>query len=164
MDVLQGASAASVRRRMGHWKTTTFVGALRSNRLTAPMVTDGPMDGEMFLAYVRQFLCPTLKPGDIVILDNLSSHKVTGVAEAIAAVGASLRYLPPYSPDLNPIEKLFAKLKILLRKAAKRTTDTLWEHIGQLLSTFSPGECTRHRDETPAIALLSLFWICMHLN
>ena len=129
---------------LGDWETTTFVAALRLRELTAPMITDGPMDGEIFLAYVQQLLCPTLKPGDIVILDNLSSHKVTGVAEAVAAVGASLRYLPPYSPDLNPIEKLFAKLKILLRKAAKRTTDTLWEHIGQLLSTFSPGECTNY--------------------
>jgi transposase len=100
----------------GHWKTTTFVGGLRHRRLNAPMVADGPMDGEMFLAWVRQFLCPTLQPGDIAVVDNLSSHKVAGVEEAIHAVGATLLYLPPYSPDLNPIEKLFAKLKALLQK------------------------------------------------
>ncbi len=109
----------------GHWKTTTFVGALRCCRLTAPMVTDEPMDGEMFLAYVRQFLCPTLRPGDIVILDNLSSHKVAGVEKAITATGATVLYLPPYSPDLNPIEKFFSKLKALLRKVAKRSIDEL---------------------------------------
>jgi transposase len=117
----------------GHWKTTTFVGALRRRKLTAPMVTDGPMDGEMFLAYVRKFLCPTLRPGDIVILDNLSSHKVAGVEEAIHATGATVLYLPPYSPDLNPIEKFFSKLKALLRKAAKRSIDDLWKEIGRLL-------------------------------
>ena len=94
----------------GHWETTTFVAGLRHQQLTAPLVADGPMDGEMFLAYVRQFLCPTLRPGDIVILDNLSSHKVAGVKQAIAAAGATLIYLPPYSPDLNPIEKAWAKL------------------------------------------------------
>ena len=95
------------------------------------MLTDGPMDGECFLAYVQNFLCPTLLPGDIVMLDNLSSHKVRGVVEAIQAAGASLRYLPPYSPDLNPIEKLFAKLKALLRKAAARNTEALWAEIGE---------------------------------
>lgn len=95
----------------GHWKTTTFVGGLREDRLIAPMVTDGPMDGEMFLAYARGFLAPALRPGDIVILDNLSSHKLAGVRQAILAAGATLLYLPPYSPDLNPIEKLFSKLK-----------------------------------------------------
>jgi transposase len=113
----------------GHWKTTTFVGALRRRRLTAPMVTDEPMDGEMFLAYVRKFLCPTLRPEDVVILDNLSSHKVAGVEEAITATGATVLYLPPYSPDLNPIEKFFSKLKALLRKAAKRSIDELWKEI-----------------------------------
>ena len=128
----------------GHWQTTTFVGALRRLRLTAPMVTDGPMDGEMFLAYVGKFLCPTLQPGDIVILDNLSSHKVAGVEEAITATGATVLYLPPYSPDLNPIEKFFSKLKALLRKAAKRETDTLWQEIGQLLNTVSPSECANY--------------------
>jgi transposase len=108
----------------GHWKTTTFVGALREDRLIAPMVTDGPMDGEMFLAYARGFLAPALRLGDIVILDNLSSHKVAGVRQAILAVGATLLYLP-YSPDLNPIKKLFSKLKALLRRAATRTVETL---------------------------------------
>jgi transposase len=106
------------------------------------MVTDGPIDGEMFLAYVIKFLCPTLQSGDIVILDNLSSHKVTGVRAAIAATGASVLYLPPYSPDLNPIEKFFSKLKALLRKAAKRSIDALWKEIGELLDTVSPSECT----------------------
>lgn len=125
----------------GHWKTTTFVGALRHDRLTAPMVVGEPMDGEMFLAWVRQFLCPTLEPGDIVILDNLSSHKVAGVKQAIEAVGARLLYLPPYSPDLNPIEKLFSKLKALLRKAAKRSVEELWTEIGSLLNGIRPGEC-----------------------
>lgn len=128
----------------GHWQTSTFVGALRHNRVDAPMVTDGPMDGEIFLAWVQQFLCPTLQPGDIVILDNLSSHKVKGVREAIATAGATLLYLPPYSPDLNPIEKLFAKLKALLRKAASRTLETLWQHIAQTLNTLSPSECANY--------------------
>ena len=125
----------------GHWKTTTFIGALRHNRLTAPMVAHEPMDGEMFLAWVQQFLCPTLTPGDIVILDNLSSHKVAGVRGTIAAAGATVVYLPPYSPDLNPIEKLFSKLKALLRRAAKRSLDNLWEEIGRLLNTIAPSEC-----------------------
>lgn len=125
----------------GHWKTTTFVGALRRHRLTAPMVTDGPMDGEMFLAYVRNFLCPTLGPRDIVILDNLSSHKVTGVESAIVATGATLLYLPTYSPDFNPIEKFFSKLKALLRKAARRSVDALWKEIGAVLDTVTPHEC-----------------------
>jgi len=117
-------------------ETATFVGALRRCRLTAQMVTDGPMDGEMFLACVRQFLCPTLQPGDTVILDNLSSHKVAGVEEAINAIGALVLFLPPYSPDLNPIEKLKARL----RKAAKRDMDALWREIGGWLNTVSPSE------------------------
>jgi transposase len=129
---------------LGNWQTTTFVAALRHHRLTAPMVADGPMDGEMFLAWVEQFLCPTLQPGDIAILDNLSSHKVDGVQEAIGLAGATLLYLPPYSPDLNPIEKLFAKLKALLRKAATRCTEDLWNEIGALLDTVSPGECANY--------------------
>ena len=128
----------------GHWQSTTFVAGLRHQQLTAPMVADGPMDGELFLAYVRQFLCPTLRPGDIVILDNLSSHKVAGVKNAIAAVGATMLYLPPYSPDLNPIEQLFAKLKALLRKAAKRSVETLWNQIGELLNTLSSTECANY--------------------
>jgi len=102
------------------------------------------MDGALFLAYVRKFLCPTLRPGDVVIADNLSSHKVAGVVEAIEAVGAKFVRLPPYSPDLNPIEKFFAKLKALLRKAAKRTVDTLWTEIGDLLATVSPEECRNY--------------------
>ncbi len=105
----------------GHWKTTTFVGALRRRKLTALMVTDGPINGEMFLAYVQEFLCTTLQPGDIVILDNLSSHTVSGGEEAMRATGATLLYLPPYSPDCNPIEKFFSKLKVLLRKAPSTT-------------------------------------------
>ncbi len=128
----------------GHWKTTTFTAALRINEVTAPMVLDGPMDGDAFLVYVRDFLCPTLQPGDIVIADNLGSHKVAGVREAIEAKGAELRYLPPYSPDLNPIEKMFSKLKALLKKAAKRTIGELWNEIGKLLDTFSPTECENY--------------------
>jgi transposase len=128
----------------GHWKTTTFIAGLRVNEVTAPMVLDGPMTGPTFLAYVEQILCPTLQPGDIVIADNLSSHKVAGVQKAIEARGAELRFLPPYSPDLNPIEKLFSKLKALLRKAACPTLPTLWEEIGKLLSFFSPRECQNY--------------------
>ncbi len=128
----------------GHWQTTTFIAGLRVGEISAPMVLDGPMDGEAFLAYVRTFLCPTLTPGDIVIADNLSSHKVAGVREAIVANGATMRYLPPYSPDLNPIEKMFSKLKTLLRKAAHRTVEALWEEIGKLLETISPSECENY--------------------
>jgi len=128
----------------GHWKTTTFVAGLRVNALTAPLLLDGPMDGKAFLAYVKKCLCPTLSPGDIVMADNLPSHKVAGVKAAIAAVGASLCYLPPYSPDFNPIEKLFAKLKALLRKAAHRTVEALWQEIGILLAAFSPAECANY--------------------
>jgi transposase len=125
----------------GHWKTTTFVAGLRHDRVTAPMVLDGPIDGEMFLAWVEQFLCPTLQPGDIVILDNLPSHKVDGVRAAIVAVQATVLYLPPYSPDLNPIEMLFSKLKALLRKAAKRSVEALWQEIGDVLANLSSTEC-----------------------
>jgi transposase len=128
----------------GHWKTTTFIAGLRVNALTAPLVLDGPMDGPSFLAYVRQCLCPTLHPGDIVSADNLPSHKVAGVREAIEARGASLRLLPSYSPDFNPIENLFAKLKALLKKAAHRTVDGLWQEIGVLLDAVSPEECANY--------------------
>ena len=128
----------------GHWKTTTFVAGLCHHQWTAPPVADGPMDGELFLAYVRQFLRPTLRPGDIVILDNLSSHRVAGVKEVIAAAGATLPYLPPNSPDLNPIEKLLAKLKALLRKAAKRSFEAQWNEIGDLLNTISSTECSNY--------------------
>jgi transposase len=126
---------------LGNWQTTTFVAGLRRHRLTAPLVADGPMDGEMFLAWVQQCLCPTLEPGDIAILDNLSRHKVAGIQEAIARAGATALYLPPYSPDLNPIEKLFSKRKARLHKAAKRNVDDLWNEIGALLDTLSPSEC-----------------------
>ena len=125
----------------GHWKTTTFVAGLRTAGLTAPMVLDGAMNGPAFKAYVEQVLAPSLKPRDIVIMDNLSSHKVDGVRQAIKAKGAFLLYLPPYSPDLNPIELAFSKLKALLRKAAARSIDDLWCAIGELLDEFSPQEC-----------------------
>jgi transposase len=128
----------------GHWKTTTFIAGLRVGEITAPMVMDGSMSGPVFLAYVEKFLCPTLAPGDIVVADNLSAHKVAGVREAIEKTGASLRYLPPYSPDLNPIEKMFSKLKAMLRKAEHRTVDALWNEIGKLLDTFSPAECKNY--------------------
>lgn len=128
----------------GHWRTTTFIAGLRSTGIVAPLVLDGPMTGEAFLAYVWQFLAPVLSKGDVVVLDNLQAHKVAGVREAIKATGASLLYLPPYSPDLNPIEQAFAKLKALLRKAAVRTQEALWTTIGELLSTFSPDECRNY--------------------
>jgi transposase len=128
----------------GHWKTTTFVAGLRLSGMTAPMVLDGPMTGPAFLAYVEQVLAPTLSPGDIVIMDNLASHKAAGVRRAIEAVGAKLLLLPPYSPDLNPIENAFAKLKAMLRKAAERTVDDLWRRIGLLLDAFSPHECANY--------------------
>jgi transposase len=128
----------------GHWKTSTFVAALRTSGLTAPLVVDGAMNGEVFRAYVEQILAPTLSPGDIVILDNLRSHKVAGVREAIERRGASLVYLPPYSPDLNPIEQAFAKLKALLRKLAARTIAALWNALGELLKRFTPQECANY--------------------
>jgi transposase len=128
----------------GHWETTTFVAGLRVNALTAPLVLDGPMEGHAFLAYTQQCLAPTLQPGDIVIADNLPSHKVAGIRKAIEATGATLRYLPPYSPDLNPIETLFSKLKARLKKTACRTVDALWQTVGQLLETLSPQECAKH--------------------
>lgn len=125
----------------GHWKTTTFTAGLRFDGLVAPFVLDGPMNGEAFLVYVKEVLAPTLSKGDMVVIDNLPAHKVKGVREAIEASDAKLIYLPPYSPDLNPIEMVFAKLKALLRKAAERTRDALWERIGQLLDDFTPQEC-----------------------
>jgi transposase len=128
----------------GHWRTTTFVAGLRQSGVIAPLVLDGPMTGPAFRAYVAQSLAPALAPGDVVVLDNLAAHKVDGVRQAIAAAGASLLYLPPYSPDLNPIEQLFAKLKALLRKAAARTRDELWSTIGCLLTTIPPSECARY--------------------
>ena len=128
----------------GHWKTTTFVAALRLTGMVAPMVLDGPINGESFQAYVEQFLAPTLKRGDVVVMDNLGSHKGAGVRAAIEAVGARLLYLPPYSPDFNPIENAFAKLKALLRKAAKRTRESLWTAIGALIPAFTPSECANY--------------------
>jgi transposase len=128
----------------GHWKTTTFLAALRATGLTAPVVIDGPVNGDIFLAYVEQHLAPTLKAGDIVIMDNLSSHKRAGVREAIESVGASLVYLPPYSPDFNPIELLFSKFKWLLRSIADRTVETLWQTCGKLLDEFSESECRNY--------------------
>ena len=128
----------------GHWKTTTFTGALRSTGMTAPMVLDGPMNGDCFCAYVEQVLAPTLAPGDIVIMDNLAAHKRPAIRQAIEARGAQLWYLPPYSPDLNPIENAFAKLKAILRKAAARTLDDLWDAIAAALPGFSQDECLNY--------------------
>jgi transposase len=126
----------------GHWKTTTFVGALRLSGMTAPMVLDGPMHAVAFRAWIEQMLVPTLRPGDIIVMDNLPAHKVSGVREAIERAGARLRYLPPYSPDFNPIEMIFAKLKAFLRKAAARTIDDLWKAIADALDTLTPSDCT----------------------
>ena len=128
----------------GHWKTTTFIGGLRLGGMTAPMVLDGPMTGVWFQAYVEQVLVPTLTSGDIVILDNLACHRNAAARRAIEAVGARLLFLPPYSPDLNPIENAFSKLKALLRKAAARSTDQLWKAIAQIIDTFTPNECANY--------------------
>ena len=128
----------------GHWKTTTFTAGLRLNGLAAPMVLDSPMDGTAFLAYVEQILAPELEPDDIVVMDNLPAHKVTGVRTAIEGAGARLLYLPPYSPDFNPIEMAFAKLKALLRKAAARTVDDLWQAITHNIELFTPDECKNY--------------------
>lgn len=128
----------------GHWKTLTFVAALRHDRIDAPAVLDGPINGAKFLAYVEQFLVPTLRPGDIVVLDNLGSHKSPAVRQAIRAAGAKVFFLPPYSPDLNPIEQVFAKLKALLRKAGERTVEATWRRIGTLLDAFSAAECANY--------------------
>jgi len=128
----------------GHWKTMTFVAGLRLGEIAAPCVLDGPMDGDSFCAYVEQFVVPILRPGDIVVMDNLASHKVAGIRAAIEAAGAELRYLPPYSPDFNPIEQFFAKLKALLRKAAARTVDALIDAIADILATISPQECANY--------------------
>lgn len=128
----------------GHWMTTTFVAGLRIDGLSAPMLLDGPMDGDAFLAYVEQVLAPTLAPGETVVMDNLPAHKVHGVREAIEATGANLRYLPAYSPDFNPIEMAFSKLKAILRAAAERTMDGLWDAIGRALDCFKPNECKNY--------------------
>ena len=128
----------------GHWKTTTFTGALRLSGLTAPMVLDGPMNAEAFQAYISQGLVPTLRPGDIVVMDNLPAHKSAAIRTMIETAGARLRYLPPYSPDFNPIENAFAKLKAILRKAAARTVDDLWNAVRDALPAFSPCECENY--------------------
>jgi transposase len=143
-----GRCARGERLRMGiphgHRKTTTLVAGLRLDGMVAPMVLDGPINGDWFEAYVAQVLAPTLRLGDIVIMDNLSSHKRASVGAMIAARGARLVFLPPYSPDFNPIEMAFAKLKALLRKAAERTVDGLWSAIGRLLDVFAPSECANY--------------------
>ena len=128
----------------GHWKTTTFVAGLRNSGIVAPFVLDGPINRNAFEAYVEKVLAPELRPGDIVVMDNLSSHKGPRIRQMIDAAGGSLLYLPPYSPDFNPIENAFAKLKALLRKAAERTIEGLWTVIGRLLDAFTPNECTNY--------------------
>lgn len=132
------------RAPFGHWRTLTFLAALRHDRIDAPCVLDGPINGLSFTAWVEQCLVPTLSPGDIVIMDNLGSHKGQAVRQAIRSAGAKLLFLPPYSPDLNPIEQVFAKLKLLLRKAAERSLETTWKRIGTLLDAFPPQECAAY--------------------
>ena len=128
----------------GRWRTLTFLAALRHDRIDAPCVLDGPINGLSFRAYVEQLLVPTLAPGDIVIMDNLGSHKAQIIRRLLRAAGARLFFLPPYSPDLNPIEQVFSKLKTLLRKAAERTVTDTWKRIGQLLDVFTPQECANY--------------------
>ena len=128
----------------GHWKTMTFLAGLRHDRITAPFVLDGPVNGSAFTIYVEQILVPTLKPGDIVVMDNLGSHKSRKVRQLIRSAGARLLFLPPYSPDLNPIEQVFSKLKTLLRKADERSVEAVWRRIGNLLTHFKPTECANY--------------------
>ena len=128
----------------GRWKTLTFLAALRHDRIEAPCVIDGPINGTIFRAWVEQFLIPTLRPGDVVVLDNLGSHKGAAVRRAIRAAGAHLLFLPPYSPDLNPIELMFAKLKTLLRKADERSQAAVTERLGMILDQFTPDECSNY--------------------
>ena len=148
MARLRGRSKRGQRCRAavphGHWKTTTFTAGLRVDGLTAPMLLDGPMNGAAFLAYVEQVLVPTLVPGDLVIMDNLPAHKVAGVKQAIEAVGATRGFLPAYSPDFNPIEQAFAKLKASLRTAAARSVDDLWAAIAEAIELFPPAECANY--------------------
>ena len=148
MSRLRGRAPCGQRCRAsvphGHWQTTTFVGALRLEEMTAPWVLDGPMSGAAFLVYVQQVLVPTLRPGDVVIMDNLPAHKGEAVRAAIAAAGARRVLLPPYSPDLNPIENAFAKFKAILRRAAARTFADLINAIRDALSAFSPAECANY--------------------
>jgi len=128
----------------GHWYTTTFVGAIRADGFVAPLVIDGAVNGELFRAYVEHVLVPELRRGDVVVMDNLGSHTAAAVRRAVEAAGCQLLYLPPYSPDLNPIENAFSKLKRLLRSAAERTVDGLWSAIGRLLDRFGPTECRNY--------------------
>lgn len=148
MSRLRGRSLCGERCRAaiphGHWKTTTFTGALRLSGMTAPMVLDGAMNGTAFRAYVEQVLVPTLLPGDIIVMDNLSAHKAEGVRQAIEEAGCQLLYLPPHSPDFNPIEKAFSKLKALLRARAKRTVEALWDTVGEIVALFKPQECANY--------------------
>ena len=148
MARLRGRSLRGERCRAaiphGHWKTTTFVGALRLNGMTAPLVLDGAMNGIAFRAYVEQVLVPTLTPGDVVVTDNLPAHKAEGIRQAIEQAGAELHYLPPYSPDFNPIEMAFSKLKAVLRGKAERTVSALWDTVGQAIPLFTPNECAHY--------------------
>lgn len=148
MARLRGRSPRGERCRAavphGHWKTTTFTAGLRMSGLAAPMLLDGPMNGDAFRAYAEQVLVPELQPGDIVVMDNLPAHKVAGVRDTIEQAGARLLFLPPYSPDFNPIEMAFSKLKALLRKAAARTINELWDTIADCLSAFTPDECRNY--------------------
>ena len=128
----------------GHWRTTTFLAGLRGEGVIAPLVVDGPVTGAVFRAYIEQMLAPTLRGGDVVVMDNVATHRVSGIREAITAAGASLLYLPSYSPDLNPIEQLFAKLKARLRQAAARSREALWAAIASLLDTLTPAECRNY--------------------
>jgi len=128
----------------GHWRTLTFIAALRADRIDAPCVFNGPINGEAFTAYVEQVLAPTLVPGDVVILDNLGSHKGQAVRRAIRSAGAHMLFLPPYSPDLNPIEQVFAKLKHFLREAAERTHEAVLDKIASILDAFTPTECANY--------------------
>lgn len=148
MARLRGWSAKGGRCRAaiphGHWRTTTFTAGLRLSGMAAPMLLDGPMHGAAFLAYVEHVLVPDLAVGDIVVMDNLASHKVAGVRERIEAAGATLLYLPPYSPDFNPIEMAFSKLKAALRKAAARTKADLWDAIATAIETFTPTQCENY--------------------
>lgn len=128
----------------GRWTTMTFLAALRHDRIAAPCVIDGPINGAIFRAWVEQFLAPTLRAGDIVVLDNLGSHKGAAIRRVIRSTGAHLLFLPPYSPDLNPIEQVFAKLKTLLRKADERSIAAVWHRIGSLLPAFTPEECSNY--------------------
>jgi transposase len=150
----------------GHWKTTTFTAGLRLDGLVAPWLLDGPMDGEAFLVYIRRVLAPEIKPGDIVVMDNLPAHKVAGVRETIKTAGAGLLYLPPYSPDFNPIEMAFAKLKALLRKAAARTIKDLWDVVAKSLNAFTPAECINYFAAAGIVIIVqcSKIYFALHNN